>query len=407
MDISPYVGHLNVAELPASGMVPYESVICLAEYLEMADTRLHRVLDKAFTWTNSSSPWRQYSGPDGSSWVKRFSNYAYKEFGIKIAPEMLSKIGDYISQGRTVDGKNRYLYEIAKHTNWRAGAFENGKETCWWGSYNEWRIGLQEHPKGYSVLFYESEAAYEKYKQVKGLARCWLMNEDVGPVIFNAYNISLTTIARVLATTMDKTYERIHLSSGAYINAGSRNNLREGDDDGVGFGYLIKDKDAPAFRKPFLELSDFSHKDGACVYCGKGLLKKNALAPQRGVYFCSEECMYQLYAKCENCGNLRPKPVTFHAVHLGFTRIVNVCDDCYRGHDTCENCGETLVRTMNVWHTSRKYCTRCVQEGRNGAHTCSSCGHVTDKATDFPLARQTLHLCPTCTRTVKEALHGD
>ncbi len=186
--------------------------------------------DKAY---NEGHPWSLLSytlEEIGTEWqtkdgnfTKRFSRHAYKKHGLKIPPEMLSKIGNIGSAHSTaVD----FQVETTRNLNMSAADFYH-EDSCWWQSYSESRCALKNNG-GFGLR------TFTAHGYVSG--RAWVMPlrkdedgqlvptfETENPdamIVFNGYgDLSGYAPARIMAHMSGMTYRKVRfMCSPMYIN---------------------------------------------------------------------------------------------------------------------------------------------------------------------------------------------
>lgn len=334
-----------------------------------------------------------YSG----TWIKRFASHCYKQRGITLSDEEMSKLGEIISRFTPKTNITHY-FEIAKAFTWKPGAFMESPNSCWWSSYDSSRMGMIKDPRGYAVLFYDSETKYTNESKKYGIGRCWLINEPDYGIIFNAYGISLPVIANCLSSALGLTYKSITLTSpNSFINMGNLNN-EEGRGGNEGVGYILA-KDVNKFKSS-IDIGDIRARDTTCKECGEEIFKKDNIKLLNG-YVC-RSCCADLYFRCNICSEYTP--------NLTKTKIWDSQANCHRSccprceqvraNYTCEVHGICMRSTYKIWHTSKHYCSTCLAEGI--FQECAGCNHyVTNYGKISTGSRRALCFCKSCFNKIK------
>lgn len=164
---------------------------------------------------------------DGN-YTKRLSRMAYKTFGVKIPPALLSEIGNI---GNANSQGSDYEIEITRNLNLSAAEFGH-EDSCYWQSYSSSRCTLKSNGS-FGLRSFGERNGWDG--GVKG--RAWVqplksVNGELTPtfdaqgadayVVFNGYgDLSGYAPARIVAHMVGMTYRKIEFSLGeAYINAG-------------------------------------------------------------------------------------------------------------------------------------------------------------------------------------------
>lgn len=394
-----------------SNHIPYVAIKDLYHKLLGMDDHARTVaarLNALFTWSDLNSPWRKWvsshahKGVAGlrGKWTTRFGKYLKDAYGFDIDPHLLSIVGEYLSSHRT--NNSTLHFEFAKYSDWRHGAFE-GKMSpdgrppggCWWNEHSASRLGLVEDHRGWSILFYENEQEAKENSRVKGKGRCWMYVFEEGPVIFNAYGVSLVTIAAALSKLWGVPHTKIaiHSNEGLYINAGMRDNEGRGGGP-TGFGFIFSDNVSVSE----VNLPDIRKRDGICRDCGKGVVTSSCSKIQGG-YVC-EQCI-ESYQYCARCDELHRNMDTVRVDG----KVRTICNLCLTKLDNCTVCGYTLYKTEKVWHTGISLCPTCIDNGE--ALRCDECRRLhlpQHMVTDVLFARRRIQLCRSDAKRLKERL---
>jgi hypothetical protein len=209
--------------LPA-GVISTEGVQTIARYLrekayEHDDPKMRRDLyDLSWNLDALGDQWQRRDG----NYTKRLSRHAYKTYGLKIAPEIMSHVGCIARDHSTaVD----FEVEVTRNLNLSAEDFGH-EESCWWGSYSDSRCTLKSNG-GFGLR------TFDAYGDVTG--RAWVMPlrrgvrgfeptlDTMTPdafVVFNGYgDLSGYAATRIVAHMAGWTYRKIGFScSPMYVN---------------------------------------------------------------------------------------------------------------------------------------------------------------------------------------------
>lgn len=164
------------------------------------------------------------------NFTKRLSRHAFKTYGLKLPPEIVSQIGCIAREHSTaVD----YHLEVTRNLNLSASEFGNAG-SCWWGGYEESRCALKSNG-GFGMRTFATIDGEACAHEVTG--RAWMLpltkdGETFKPTfnthpdafaVFNGYGIlSGYAPARVLAHMAGMTYRKINFDcSPMFVNGGS------------------------------------------------------------------------------------------------------------------------------------------------------------------------------------------
>lgn len=198
----------------------------------------------------------QWQTKEGN-YTKRLSRLAYKQFGLKIPPALLSEVGNVASDhSRPVD----HELEVTRNLNLSASEFCND-ESCWWESYSYSRCNLKTNG-GFGLRTFGDVGYYGE----SVLGRAWVMPlkqtdrgrlvstfetlEPAALVVFNGYgNLDGYTSARILAHMYGWTYRKITFTCDRmYVNSES--------------GYLIAPEEiAKDYTDGSLHLENSTHSN--------------------------------------------------------------------------------------------------------------------------------------------------
>ncbi len=175
----------------------------------------------SYTLDEIGAEWQTKEG----NFTKRFSRHAYKKHGLKIPPEMLSKIGNIGSAHSTaVD----FQVETTRDLNMSAADFYH-EDSCWWQSYSESRCTLKNNGgfglRTFSDQGYVSGRAWVMPLKLQEGSLTMLVPtfETENPdamIVFNGYgDLSGYAPARIMAHTSGMTYRKVRfVCPPMYIN---------------------------------------------------------------------------------------------------------------------------------------------------------------------------------------------
>lgn len=209
--------------LPA-GIISSEGMSTIARYLReqaygLDDMELrNKLYDLSYRVDEVGTTWQTREG----NFTKRLSRFAYKNFGLKLTPDMVSRVGCIGSDHSTaVD----FALETTRNLNLSAEEFGH-EDSCWWQSYYESRCTLKSNG-GFGLRTF-------KNGWVNG--RAWVMplradlNGGLTPtfdtvtpdafIVFNGYgDLSGYAPARIMAHMAGMTYRKVAFHcSPMYVN---------------------------------------------------------------------------------------------------------------------------------------------------------------------------------------------
>lgn len=389
-----------------SNLLPYSAMSEAFHLANLEDKNLATLLQKKIgKWGDSSNPWSTwiankyvYEGVEyAGSLTVRISKLYKHMFGEPVDTNLLSRVGATLGQyKKEVD----LFWTIDRIFHWEPGDFaERDGKSCWWQGNNYCRVGLAARPNARVILFFRDEEQYEKNEGKKGIGRSWLVEqEDKGrAIIFNAYGVSLSDTADILATKFDMKAKKVRIySQNAYLNAGNLNNInREGGEEGL--GYVIAPDVSEYSSSSTLEIEDFSSTGAECSVCGKK--HRPSQLHLRGYKILCETCLDKLYPRCAFCGNAEDPNGMKQVFYSGQHR--NCCTRCYITYDLgskehfCEIHGNTFDITYPAWHTNKRYCPTCIDIGV--ATRCYTCKRIVNDYVRLE-HRLGINMCVSCSR---------
>jgi len=222
-------------QLPA-GQISAEGISDITQYLRYDDYFNARTDPDTYRVSHNleelGDQWQQRDG----NYTKRLSRMAYKRFGVKIPPEMLSRVGDIAREhSRPVD----FTVAITRELNMNPEEFCHS-DSCWWQSYGTSRCALKSNG-GFALRTFGPPVitmGVEGYRYPAG--RAWVMplryDEQAYPafrptfetltpdafVVFNGYEeLAGYNPARLLSHMVGWTYRKVAFSCDPmYVNSG-------------------------------------------------------------------------------------------------------------------------------------------------------------------------------------------
>jgi hypothetical protein len=219
----------TTVSLPA-GVISSEGIEAIAQYLRdftntlpYGDEREH-LWQLAYQLEDLGDKWQTREG----NFTKRLSRFAYKTFGLKVAPEVISQVGCIAREHSTaVD----FEIEVTRNLNLPREEFAHDG-SCWWTDYATSRCSLKSNG-GFGLRTFGEDRW--GYKHVKG--RAWVMplreNEDTGRlvptfetlepdafIVFNGYgDLQGYVAARIVSHMAGMTYRKVGFENDPmYVN---------------------------------------------------------------------------------------------------------------------------------------------------------------------------------------------
>jgi hypothetical protein len=161
------------------------------------------------------------------NFTKRMSRHAYKAYGLKLSPEILSQVGCIARDN--CGNQNSYDIEVTRDLNLSAAAFYH-EDSCWWGGYSESRCALKTNG-GFGMR------TFDRYGDI-AFGRAWVMPLKLSAsghleptfntetpdafIVFNGYgDLAGYNAPRIVGHMAGWTYRKIGFdASPMYINAG-------------------------------------------------------------------------------------------------------------------------------------------------------------------------------------------
>lgn len=329
------------------------------------------------------------------SFIKRLSKWYFEEYGLKVPPAALSKLGSLLAPHG--ESSHTYYMDFTRELTWDAGDFGDN-QSCYWGTNSLARDLLISH-SALAVRFYlpliESPPyqcgenscdtcstalaiwkrrvkSLENKVSLRGFARAWVvpvMHNEV-LVVYNGYTrkgihnqLQTLHIARILADYLGVSYKKIRLTNNGrwdkllYINEG--------------WGYLV----GPTKYISTIESHDFMwecYESEPCCRCNVHLEDGDALY-YRDDRYC-DRCWNIMFRLCSHCNE--PTRIS-EAVCIDDNNYY--CPSCRRKFlFRCHRCGEFahLSEQISVVggyieqaSVEELWCGACADE----AVTCNQC----------------------------------
>lgn len=259
--------------LPA-GVISEEGLASIANYLrdhrfdtdECGDyTLTHeeraRLYDLSSRLDELGDKWQTKQG----NFTKRLSRFAYKEFGLKLAPDAISAVGNIAREHSTgVD----FDIEVTRDLNQSPHEFAHA-DSCWWNGYTRSRCALKNNGGFGLRTFNDYDVTGRSWVmplrecrmgQGRGLTPTFEAFEPDAFVVFNGYGaLSGYHAARIVSHMAGWTYRKIGFSCHPmYVNHGTLPN----QDESAPHGYLVAPEEiAERYTDGSLNLSVDDHAD--------------------------------------------------------------------------------------------------------------------------------------------------
>jgi predicted RNA-binding Zn-ribbon protein involved in translation (DUF1610 family) len=387
------------------------------KYLHIDRRISEMIANKMGNWTTSTNPWMLWNAPKYSdqgimysgAWTTRAAKKYHRLYGEKIDPDVLEDMGNMLGKYKKA---LEAVFKITSIFDWKPGDFaERDGQSCWWAGHNYCRVGLAARENAKAILFYKDKEQHDRYDGKRGIGRSWLLEYPVKSYIFNAYGVSLSDTAMVLASQFDLQYKKVQIQSDAYINAGNYNNLeREGGK--IGLGYVLAKNVKDIAEGELHSVENFATSLATCQHC-REQYSPSDLRFKDSRILCGY-CIEKLYPACESCGERVTKVTSFH--YEG-TRKVKICDECIARKEllnpehVCSVHGQSYRMTVLAWHTNKRYCPECL--GKGLVVRCEGCKkyvnqYITPKVNGRMVGES---LCIPCSKLmmkeIKEVRYGD
>ena len=167
----------------------------------------------------------QWQTKDGN-YPKRLSRFAYKEYGLKVPPELMTTVGNV---ARDHSGAVDHYIEVTRELNLPASEFVHAG-SCWWTSYSNSRCAFKTNG-GFGMRTYRESGGRPqgrawvlplKRQGTHGLTPTYNAENPIAYMVFNGYgDLQGYTPARILSYMMGTTYKKMSFTHNRmYINAG-------------------------------------------------------------------------------------------------------------------------------------------------------------------------------------------
>lgn len=212
--------------LPA-GHISDEGIDAIYRYLrdysyELAGEEGHNVRQVAFKLTELGEMWQTREG----NYTKRLSRLAYKSFGLKLKPEVVSRVGCIARDHSTAID---FQIETTRDLNQSASDFAH-EESCWWQSYSESRCALKTNGgfglRTFTDAGWVNGRAWVIPLKLTESGRLTPTFETLEPdafVVFNGYgDLGGYVPARIISHMAGMTYRKVDFTcSPMYVNSSS------------------------------------------------------------------------------------------------------------------------------------------------------------------------------------------
>jgi hypothetical protein len=153
----------------------------------------------------------KWQAKDGN-YTKRLSRYAYKQYSLKVSPEVISEVGNI---ARAHSGGVDFDIEVTRNLNLSASEFAHS-DSCWWQSYSYSRCTLKSNG-GFALRTFSEHGSVQGRAWVMplkqdthGLVPTFEVQEAAAYVVFNGYgNLEGYAAARILSHMAGMTYRKI------------------------------------------------------------------------------------------------------------------------------------------------------------------------------------------------------
>lgn len=167
----------------------------------------------------------QWQTRDGN-YPKRLSRYAYKKYGLKVPPKLMTQVGNIARDHSTaVD----FTIAVTRMLNKPARDFGH-PESCWWSSYSTSRCVLKTNG-GFGLRSFNANKRVSgrawviplKKTETGGLTPTFETEKPAAFIIFNGYgDMQGYTAARIVSYMNGMTYRKVEFSGAPmYINSSS------------------------------------------------------------------------------------------------------------------------------------------------------------------------------------------
>lgn len=277
--------------------------------------------------------WTVNNGAYRGTFPKRAAAFWRKDCGLKCPQSFIAQLGD-VARLHTPEFRT-YFFRFVAEFDWQDGDYGD-EGSCFWGDRSGARSLMQEN--GFRAVQFVSERG-------NGYARAWMKQMGAKWILFNAYGLTLTKMAQVLAGFWGVAYKNIRLRNSdnttglLYINGGQ--------------GVLLGNRSTIA---PFNTIDFGMVNVGQCSECGQSLDVNDFMQTVGNTLYC-RDCFHERYIVCQSCDEIADREDSVSIENEGY-----VCESCYNYGDytSCEFCGSS-------WHSHR------IQEKPDGHYRCEYC----------------------------------
>lgn len=222
--------------LPA-GLISDEGIGTIAAYLRNtylieAQELQQQAWNLSYRLNELGQGWQTKQG----NFTKRLSRMAYKQFGMKLPPEVISRVGSIASEHSKAIN---FQIEVTRNLNGSPAAFAH-EGSCWWTDYNDSRCALKTNG-GFAIRTFADKNNPNGWDEGSVTGRAWVMplrksktrqdgleptfniDEADAFIVFNGYgNLQGYTGSRILSHMLGVTYRKVNFAcSPMYINSES------------------------------------------------------------------------------------------------------------------------------------------------------------------------------------------
>lgn len=308
---------------------------------------------------------------------KRLSRRLFKEYSIKVPPQVLQSIGNLLDP--YIDRKECQVV-LAFDQDYTGDSNPSDYchgDSCWWGSG---RAGVRE---GFAL---SGGYAIRQFEDAKPKSRCWIVWQEHLKVyvLMNAYGqLKLAEFARLLATAWGMSYAQksidavnLHDTDGKYVKR----------DDG---SYFINQNN--------------------CYVIGE-------TADIEALRSCIDARFHEKFVKkiaCRCCSSLFSEDMAHHVAYVDEDIESKVCPNC---SFCCYDCGIYRPTTQSVETQGKKICTKCASKYTKcrfceslvlGREACSGCMRKHGLVPVYVInwdSSSYVYKCPATPATVAEVL---
>jgi hypothetical protein len=334
--------------------------------------------------------------------AKRIRKHYKKIYGVCLPDSLISKIGQIAESHMT---KMQHLYfDFTDRFDWSAGDFGD-TGSCYWGENNAAREVMQDN-QCTAVRFYHMPQRSHTDDLVYanlGYARAWIFNDlpFEGMIIFNAYNMPLIKVTRVLASLFNWDYKRISLYNEGNVSGLvwlNNNESPNHDNDPIkdhipgGKAYILgKTEDIKGITEWDMEMDTAGARGVDCYGCENHYNEDRMIYVERASEYYCDDCYCERFTTCEDCNTIEYDEDSYYIERVGYS----VCSSCFTDYSACEDCHEH-VYNEDLYNTpDGRVCQGCID-------SYTQCEDCNDYFKDTILTEDDYTLCDSCAARCKE-----